>query len=292
MIYEESEIKDLLKCEHCSRPYDEYDTPKMLPCCGKTICNTCLQLTEEQVNNNKFKCIACNKDETKPYNGFQVNQLAVNFLRKRPKEISRGLEADKLKKNLIDLDVLVSRLIFEMDNGEHLIAEDCKELKRQVQLVKEEKIEEINKHCDALFLKIDTYEEKCKNKYKEMNESKKKANELIKTVDESIQQQNAYLRQLKIDEKETMECNQKMEELIEKIENERKNIKNTMYGNQVIKFQENKKPIDEEILGKFFYQTFEFTVIIDLFNYFILNFNDLHLKIENSECFISHNQIA
>ena len=31
----------------------------------------------------------------------------------------------------------------------------------QVQLVKEEKIEEINKDCDALFLKIDTYEEKC-----------------------------------------------------------------------------------------------------------------------------------
>ena len=57
-------------------------------------------------------------------------------------------------------------------------------LKIQVQLAKEEKIEEINKHCDALFFKIDTYEDKCISKYKEMNEQKQKANELIKSVNE------------------------------------------------------------------------------------------------------------
>jgi hypothetical protein len=38
-----------------------------------------------------------------------------------------------------------------------------------------------------------------------MNDAKKKANELIKSVNESIQQQNAYLRQLTIDGKKTME---------------------------------------------------------------------------------------
>jgi len=100
---------------------------------------------------------------------------------------------------------LVNKLIFEQENGEHLITEDCQELRRQVQLAKEEKIEEINKHYDALFLKIDTYEEKCRRNYKEMNDAKKKANELIKSVNESIQQQNAYLRQLTIDGKKTME---------------------------------------------------------------------------------------
>jgi hypothetical protein len=78
--------------------------------------------------------------------------------------------------------------IFEIENGEYLITEDCRELRRQVQLAKEEKIEEINKHCDALILKLDAYEERCKSKYKEMNESKKKANELIKFVNELIQQ--------------------------------------------------------------------------------------------------------
>ena len=46
-----------------------------------------------------------------------------------------------------------------------------------------------------------------------MNESKQKANELIKSVNDAIKQQNAYLRQLKIDDKETSEHNQKINEL-------------------------------------------------------------------------------
>ena len=42
-----------------------------------------------------------------------------------------------------------------MENGDYIVTEDCKELIRQVQLVKKNKIEVINKHCDALFLRID-----------------------------------------------------------------------------------------------------------------------------------------
>ncbi len=53
-------------------------------------------------------------------------------------------------------------------------------------MTKERKIEEINQQCDLLFLKINTFEEKCKYNYKEMNDSNKKANEPIKSVNESI----------------------------------------------------------------------------------------------------------
>jgi len=63
---------------------------------------------------------------------------------------------------------LVEKLLFEMENGEYLITEDCRELKREIQQAKEERIQEINQLCDLLFLKIDTYEERCKCKYKEM----------------------------------------------------------------------------------------------------------------------------
>ena len=93
-----------------------------------------------------------------PNDGFIVNQLAVKLITKKPKEISRGQEAEKLKENFRSLDEMVNKLIFEMNNGEYLITEDCKELRRQVQLTKEEKIEEINQQCNALFLKIDIYQ--------------------------------------------------------------------------------------------------------------------------------------
>jgi hypothetical protein len=267
-IYEESEIKDLLKCEHCSKPYGDYYPPKILSCCGKTACNTCVMQIENQLKNNKYKCIACSELDTMPKNGFNVNHAVAKLIEKQPKEIPRGLEAENLKQNLGELHDLVKKLLFEMENGEYLITEDCRELRRQVQLAKEEKIEEINKYCDALIVKIDTYEEECKSKYKQMNEQKEKANDLINLVNKSINQQNAYLRQLAIDDKEVFECNQKMNQLKTQIENERKSIKKSMLSNQTMKFEANKTKISEKILGELILLKFEFTVIIYFFKLF------------------------
>ena len=66
------------------------------------------------------------------------------------------------------------------------IFENSNELRRQVQLAKEEKIKEIDQQCDELFEKITRYEEKCKSKYREMNEPKQRATELIKQVNDSL----------------------------------------------------------------------------------------------------------
>ena len=267
MIYEQSEITELLNCELCLKPYDIYYEPKMLPCCGKTICNTCVTLIEKQVKENKFICIACKEEDTMPKNGFQINRTVVKLIEKQPKEISRGQEADKLKQNLFDLEQLVNKLDFEMKNGEYLITEDCRELRRQVQLAKEEKVYKINKHCESLLQKIDVYEERClsknnKDKYTENNYSKKRANELIKLVNESVPKQNAYLKQLKIVDKETIACNQKMDELKALIEKERKNVKRSIFDDQIMKFEANTTPIDEEFLGKLVKNTIDFSVII------------------------------
>ncbi len=72
----------------------------------------------------------------------------------------------------------------------------------------------------------------------------------------------SYLRQLKIDDNETSECNQKMDELKEQIEKERKNIKKSMFDNQIMKFEVNVTQLNEEILGKLILRKFYFTVII------------------------------
>jgi hypothetical protein len=89
-------------------------------------------------------------------------------------------------------------------------------------------------------------------------------------VNELIQQQSAYLRQLKIDDNETMECNQKMNELINQIEEERKNIKKSIIGNQIMKFEANKTKIDKEILGTLILSKYDFTVVILIIDIFFL----------------------
>ena len=105
-----------------------------------------------------------------------------------------------------------------------------------------------------------------------MNESvKQKANKLIKSVNESIKKQNEYLKQLMIDENEAIKCNQKMDELKAKIEEERKNIKKSMFDNQIMKFETNTATIGEEFLGKLMQHTFDFTVIIQNKSILFLN---------------------
>ena len=276
MLCETAKITDSLKCEHCLQPFVEYYSPRILPCCQKTVCYNCVQLTHKQLRRrkNKFKCVVCGKDETMPKNEFKVNKEIVELFLKNahenPLDVSsfrlRGPEASKLKQNLRSLENLVNKLIFEIENGNYLITENCKQLKSQIQLAKEERINEINKQYDALFLKIDSYEEMCKSKYKGMNEPGPQTTELIKIAKDSIQQQEAYLRRLTIDDEEIIANNSNLTVLKAQIEKKRNNIKRFMYGDQVMKFEANKT--HEEILGKLILRTLNFNVII-LILYFI-----------------------
>ena len=123
-------------------------------------------------------------------------------------------------------------------------------------------MDNISNKFERILQKIENYEEECINKYKELNESKHQANQLIKLVNDAIQQQNTYLMQLKIDDKETLACNEKMNKLKLKIENERKNIKKSMFGDQIMRFEANTSSIDKELIGKLIHHTTDFSVII------------------------------
>ena len=52
MVHEQTEAEDLLNCECCLQLYDENSPLGILPCCGKTICNTCVQLKTKQTKDN------------------------------------------------------------------------------------------------------------------------------------------------------------------------------------------------------------------------------------------------
>ena len=110
MSNEQSKISDLSvfelsNCGHCSQPY--LDSPKILPCCGKTICSTCIEQLEKHVQNSQFKCIVCNKQETIPHKGFHVNELALKMLANSSLDCSQNMleleiKIEKIKKALVD----------------------------------------------------------------------------------------------------------------------------------------------------------------------------------------------
>ena len=79
-------------------------------------------------------------------------------------------------------------------------------------------------------------------------------------MNDLIKQQNEYLKQLKIDDKETMKSNEKISEIKTEIEKERINFKKSMFSNQM-NFESNTISIDEEFVGSLIQETFDFTVI-------------------------------
>ena len=246
MFYETTEIRDLLKCQKCLQPYDEYFSPRILPCCGKTICHKCVQSIEKEIKDNRFKCGLCTKSVAMPDNGLLVNEVANQLIAKQPKEVYRGEETQKLIENLIDTETNLEKLTFELNNGDHLIKEECRELKRRVQLSKEKRIEEISVHTETLLQIIDNYERECIYNYCKLR--KDKANILINQTNSTVKRQRDYLKKLQIDDRVTVSLNEKLNELKSLIEKERKSIQIATFSDEPLKFETNRSTIDKELL--------------------------------------------
>ena len=155
MSSESAALTDLLKCEHCHQAYDGYDSPRILPCCSKTVCHLCIKKLERSNRKSEttFECVVCGEEFEMPSKGLPVNEELDKLILDSPGEVEPPKNSDALKheKELIKLENLISKFIFEMENGDHLITDDCDELKRQVQLAKEELILEIERQS---FLKL------------------------------------------------------------------------------------------------------------------------------------------
>jgi hypothetical protein len=57
-MYDDNEIKNLLKCELCTLKYLKIDQPRYLPC-GKTVCDRCLSSIEKKLVCSLFRCEFC-----------------------------------------------------------------------------------------------------------------------------------------------------------------------------------------------------------------------------------------
>ena len=157
-----------------------------------------------------------------------VSKIAAKLIEQQPKEFNRGDEAENLKQSIISVE---DTLTFEMENDEYIIAEECRDLIRQVQLAKEKRIEEINEHSDVLIRKTGAFQEKCLSKYHQMKEPKKKIEELANNVYSLNQQQKAYLKQRDITDKETIALHQQLQEMKAKVEKKRELLKRKMFIN-------------------------------------------------------------
>ncbi len=251
MFYETAFIRDLLKCNHCTEPFDEYEEPKILPCCFKTLCVKCVHLTESSVKYNQFKCLVCKREDEMPRDGFLVNNLAVKLILLEPIEVYRGDDCNSFKKNLIDLDASIRKLSFEITNGEYLIKEHCNEQRRLIQLATEQRIQNIYTASDILIQRVNDYEKECMHKYSSANELKQHLAETIKLAEQSYEKEKAYLDNLCINEQEILAKNEQLKKLKESIENEKLNAQKIIFTERIMEFEKRKNSGVDASLGRF-----------------------------------------
>ena len=121
MLSDSTFVDNFLKCGHCKKKYDDYDDPKILPCCGFTLCYHCIKSIED-VENSRFKCFVCKKESLKPGRRFQVNELAAQFVSDQLR-YRRNKENNCVRIIITSLEDSVEELKYELKNGDYTIKE-------------------------------------------------------------------------------------------------------------------------------------------------------------------------
>lgn len=263
MFYDQSSIEQLLKCQNCNQLYDLYEQPRILPCCGKTLCERCIERIEKEVRNNLFKCVMCHDECVMPKKKFPVNELVARLALEQPKEVYRGEVCEEFKINLFNLESLASKLNCDMHHGEDTIKEHCFELRRIIQLATEKKIQEIITSSSLLINRVDDYEQDTIDKYRKNFEFKKMLSDIIEKVNGFIKEQKSYLSQFVINENEIGLSNMKLDALKQKLE-ENLNIKKTLFNNRLMSFAMNTSPIDESIIGNISFDRIDTTLTVSI----------------------------
>ena len=75
--YDLKALEDVLKCQGCNNPYTWTYGPRILPCCGKSVCEDCVKQIVKTVKYIRYKCTLCNEEEFMPTAGFAVNKIAA-----------------------------------------------------------------------------------------------------------------------------------------------------------------------------------------------------------------------
>lgn len=263
MFYEESQIKNLLKCQKCNKICDESEDPRLLPC-QKVVCNKCIIEIEEQALNFIFKCELCSKEHSISKEGFPVNEMLITLLRMKPYSIYRGKEYEIIKKNLNDLKKVIGEIKFNSEHGKDTIKEHCLEQKRLIQLATEERIQELNKLNEGFIEEVNRYEKECIETCTTNLDFEK----LVEETYEFIDDKESFMNKSQFDSDELKTLYSQTQNLKRKLNQESRKMKSLIFNHQLILFDSNKKLRSELLLGEINYRIFRCNVIY-------LNFKEL-----------------
>ena len=195
MMFKIDQVKNLFDCEQCNQLLVE---PVTLPC-GYSVCKRHLDelLENTPKDMNKFDCQLCEEKHYIPENGFFVNKRIQNGLNIKLNSLKLNSVYDKCKREITDAKNNIQKLENLQKYPENYIFEYFEELKRQVDLRREELKLKLDNCSDEIIQSIEITKEDCIKLSKE-----------TKRYSTEIQQSNEKLTKL-IDRFDTFDIDEK-----------------------------------------------------------------------------------
>lgn len=216
---------DCLNCEYC---FEVLLNVKPLPC-GLILCDDCKHL----ISNKRFKCYKCITFHNAP---TKTNKIE-NIQRKSP----------KFNQLVVQIESKLKELRSPLINGDDLIREHCNELRRQVQLDKEEKIQQIEDTATKMLNNINQFETKSIETFqnKNLKEYSTKLNNLKQELNEWV----AKLTKYKV--KFSKSALKELENLKLKIDSSKQNnLFNLAFkNNDILVYKTNQSLVDTNLMG-------------------------------------------
>jgi WD40 repeat protein len=226
-----AKIKELLVCKYnnCNKFFEE---PIILSC-GTSVCKSHLDdiLQDKNVENGKFSCKMCNNKHEVPVDGFIINRDLKKFF-----EDDSHL-SDKQKKvkdlyNEFEMNIFSLKKILE--NPFNYLHDYTSELKRQVDLQREELKTKIDEISLDIISKIDQLNEDCKkdiDKFEKID---------ITQFDHDLLAYKNYHRMAYIDEKTLKTIVSELNDLANESKRSLENLEKKLLKKRKCKFE--KKP--------------------------------------------------
>ena len=244
-MFKIDQVKSVFNCDFCS---DLLVDPVTLVC-GNTICKYHVdKFLANSTETNKFKCEMCFSGHFIPKQGFIVNKQLQHALNMQLNNMKFPPAIHECKKIIDEALESADKIQMISQDPDSYIYECFEEIKRQVDLRREELIEKVHAYSDGLIESIDSCKLDCTKKWKESNRDEWSAEFAESSA--GLAELTRLFDTFEINEKKFEDMKSEADALKEKLNQMLVDYKESLLLNKELSFVFEDQPIDE-VFGTF-----------------------------------------
>ena len=233
-------IKEKLACNYC---HEVSKHQINLICCGKRVCKQHIDELVNENSTNKFSCPVCLQENSNQ--NFHCDELIESLVE---------MELHKFKLNpkyeivMNNFKLEIQELESILKEPENIIYEEIRELKRLVDLDRENLKIQIDTLADGLIQRLETYEKKFKAEYNSKIDFDKYA-DLVESSKNKLKEFEKCLNLFSVEKEERDEKTSEIEKTTEHLRPKINNLKQELFSNLTFTYEPMAKNTDE-LFGK------------------------------------------